>query len=123
MQWTGKRVDYTQRRHKLRFFKDGKAQFVTMTFFSSHVNGYNRNKHTVFIVISKGETMNKIQRTFIFLTIVPILLSACGGRGTVKEAQSSRAREKNPNISAADSQALVEGNNTFALNLYQALRS
>ena len=77
----------------------------------------------MFIVISKGDTMNKIQRTFIFLTIVPILLSACGGRGTVKEAQSSRAREKNPNISAADSQALVEGNNTFALNLYQALRS
>jgi serpin B len=38
-------------------------------------------------------------------------------------AQSSRAREKNPDVNEADLQTLVDGNNAFALELYQSLRA
>lgn len=38
-------------------------------------------------------------------------------------AKSSLAREQNPDVPAADLDALVEGNTAFALELYQALRA
>jgi serpin B len=50
-----------------------------------------------------------------------MLVSACSG--SAQMAQSSRAREKNPDINEADLQTLVDGNNTFALELYQSLRA
>jgi len=66
--------------------------------------------------------MKTFQRTIILLTLASILLSACGG-ASARMAASNRAREKNPNVNASDLQTLVAGNNTFALDLYQALRS
>lgn len=63
-----------------------------------------------------------MKRAIIFSMLVAILLSACGG-GSAPMAESSRAREKNPAVTEADSQSLVDGNNTFALDLYQSLRS
>ena len=69
--------------------------------------------------------MKTFQRSIILLMLASILLSACGGSagnaGGV--AESNRAREKNPQVSEADSQALVDGNNAFALDLYQTLHS
>lgn len=66
--------------------------------------------------------MKTIQKAIILWTLAPILLSACGG-AQVRIAESSRAREKNPNVSQANLQTLVDGNNAFALDLYQSLRT
>lgn len=64
--------------------------------------------------------MKTFQRIIILLTLASILLSACGGNVSV--AESNRAREKNPAVSESDLQTLVDGNNAFALELYQSLR-
>lgn len=66
--------------------------------------------------------MKTFQRLTILFTLTSILLAACGG-SPANRAASSRARETKPNVSKADLQTLVDGNNDFALNLYQALRS
>jgi len=52
-----------------------------------------------------------------------ILLSACGSPPAANVAQSSLQRITSPNVPANDSQTLVDGNNAFALDVYQALRS
>ncbi|GAB4402870.1 MAG: serpin family protein [Anaerolineales bacterium] len=66
--------------------------------------------------------MKTLQRLFILSMLASILLSACGG-ASARVAESSRARETNPNVNKADLQKLVNGNNSFALDLYQTLRS
>lgn len=66
--------------------------------------------------------MKTFQRLLILLTLTSILLSACGGT-SASVAESSRAREKKPTVNESDMQTLVDGNNTFALDLYQSLRS
>lgn len=63
-----------------------------------------------------------MKRTFPFILLVSILLAACGA-GSAKLAESSRAREKNPRVAKADLRSLADGNNAFALDLYQSLRS
>jgi len=68
--------------------------------------------------------MNTLQRIIVFPVLASILLSACTtGSGTTQEAQSLRSREKKPSVSAGDYQTLVNGNNTFALDLYQTLNT
>ncbi len=49
-----------------------------------------------------------------------ISLAACGP--ALPDAQSSLERVLSPNVADGDSQALVDGNNAFTLDLYQALR-
>ncbi len=66
--------------------------------------------------------MNNFRKIFTLLFITAVLVSACGNRSSAV-AESSRAREKNPNVSESDLTALVDGNNAFALDLYQSLRS
>lgn len=66
--------------------------------------------------------MKTHQRIIILSTLASIVVLACGGASVVI-AESSRAREKNPNVSASDVQALVDGNNAFALDLYQAVHN
>lgn len=63
-----------------------------------------------------------MKRIILLLSLISILLSACGG-GTSQEARSNRARENSPNVRDAELQTLVDGNNAFALDLYQTLRS
>src|SRR5574341_183891 len=59
---------------------------------------------------------------------ISFLISACvapGGGGpssSANMAKSNERRETNPNASPSDLEALVHGNNTFALDLYQSLR-
>jgi len=63
-------------------------------------------------------------RFFKILSIalsIGIPLAACGP--SLPTAQSSRERVLSPNVGDADFQALVDGNNAFALDLYQALRA
>lgn len=66
--------------------------------------------------------MKHFRKVFTLFFIMAVLVSACGNSSSTV-AESSRAREKNPNVSDADLAALVDGNNVFALDLYQSLRS
>ncbi len=66
--------------------------------------------------------MKTYPKLVIQIILMTILLSACGG-APVSMAESGRAREKNPNVSQANLQTLVDGNNAFALDLYQPLRA
>jgi serpin B len=68
--------------------------------------------------------MKTFKRSTLFpsLLALAVLLSACGPP-SVSVAKSDLQRVVSPNIHAGDSQALVDGNNAFALNLYRSLRS
>ncbi|NWF64421.1 MAG: serpin family protein [Chloroflexi bacterium] len=65
--------------------------------------------------------MKSLQRVFVILFLYAALFAACASPAQM--AQSNRAREKNPAVSEADIAALVDGNNAFALALYQSLRT
>ncbi len=67
------------------------------------------------------KTSNRTQ-VFSILVSLAILLSACGAP-SAKVAKSNLPRIKSPNIPSNDSQALVDGNNAFALDIYQTLRT
>jgi serpin B len=67
--------------------------------------------------------MQKSFKYFSILILVSILLSACGSAPSANLAKSSVQRDMNPNIPASDLGTLVGGNNAFAVNLYEALRS
>lgn len=56
-----------------------------------------------------------------FMALGSVLFAACGGADT-RMASSSRNREKNPGTNTDDIQTVVDGNNAFALDLYQSLR-
>ncbi|MGA7195089.1 MAG: serpin family protein [Anaerolineales bacterium] len=67
-----------------------------------------------------------MQKSFKFLSILilaSMFLSACGAAPSANLAKSSLARDTNPSVPATDLSNLVNGNNTFAINLYEALRS
>ena len=66
--------------------------------------------------------MKNHQRLFAILISTSILIVACMGSAG-RTAESNRARERNPGVSDADITTLVDGNNAFALDVYQALRS
>lgn len=65
--------------------------------------------------------MKMLQRLLSLLVLASVLLSACGSSGAV--TQSTRSRERNPTVEENTVAALADGNNTFALDLYQSLRS
>src|SRR6266545_50040 len=67
----------------------------------------------------KTSSPNKLFSTILALAI---LLSACSGP-SASVAKSNLPRVKSPNIPSSDSQALVDGNNAFALDIYQTLRT
>ena len=67
--------------------------------------------------------MKNLNASFTLLIALAILLSACGPSPAANVAQSSLKRETKPSVSEGDIQSLVNGNNTFALNLYRKLAS
>src|ERR1700690_2265803 len=67
--------------------------------------------------------MQKGFEFFSILILISIVLSACGPTPSANLAKSSLARDTNPNVSPTALSTLVDGNNTFAINLYEALRS
>jgi serpin B len=65
--------------------------------------------------------MKKI-RAFVICILITSTLVACGGAAG-QAAESNLRRERNPSVSENGMKTLVDGNNTFALDLYQTLRS
>src|SRR5215510_10557930 len=59
--------------------------------------------------------------TFFRILSVGLLLAACGGSPSANMAQSSLKRITSPNVPSADAQTLVDGNNAFAVDIYQTL--
>ncbi|MFZ1043137.1 MAG: serpin family protein [Anaerolineales bacterium] len=75
--------------------------------------------------------MQKSLKFFSIPILAAVLLSACSAAPvpyatpgpSASLAKSSLARDTNPNVPQTDLSALVDGNNTFAINLYGALHS
>jgi serpin B len=71
--------------------------------------------------------MQKYLKFFPAFIILPMLFSACGAlpgpAPSANLAKSSVQRETQPNVSQSDLTALVDGNNTFAIHLYESLHS
>ena len=67
--------------------------------------------------------MKKIRSLLFSMLIASMLLAACNGSASTQLAESNRSREKNPNVADDDLQTLVDGNNSFALDMYQSLHS
>ncbi len=67
--------------------------------------------------------MRLLMKIVTVISVTSFFLSACLPSMSLKVAQSDLPRDKNPNVSPADLSAVVDGNNVFALNLYQSLRS
>ena len=65
---------------------------------------------------------SKRVKLFSAILSLAILLTACGGP-SANMAQSNRPRITSPNVPSTDSQDLAAGNNAFALDIYQTLRS
>ena len=62
-------------------------------------------------------------RLLFIMPILALVLPACGAPAAPNMLQSNLRRVSSPNIPADDSQTLVNGNNVFALDIYQTLRS
>jgi len=65
--------------------------------------------------------MQKSFKFFSTLILVSMFISACGSAPSANMARSSLQRDLNPSVPHSDLATLVAGNNTFAVNLYEAL--
>ena len=69
----------------------------------------------------KSPALSKLLSTAALLSL---LLSACGAAPSAANvAQSNLRRVTSPNVPSDDTQALLDGNNAFALDIYQTLRT
>ena len=55
--------------------------------------------------------------------MLSMILAACSPSVSLSVAESNKSRDKNPQIAEGDLSTLVDGNNAFALDIYNALRS
>ncbi|MBI3161793.1 MAG: serpin family protein [Chloroflexi bacterium] len=55
--------------------------------------------------------------------LISMILSACSPFASVGMAESNKSRDSNPSVAEDDIATLADGNNAFALNIYNALRS
>ena len=68
--------------------------------------------------------MKSISYKLLSLAIsLSTILAACSPSATIKTAESDKRRERNPSASEDGFKNLVDGNNAFALDMYNALRS
>lgn len=68
--------------------------------------------------------MKSITFQIIALCIMlSMILAACAPSASLSVAESNKSRDKNPQIAEGDLPTLVDGNNAFALDIYNALRS
>jgi serpin B len=62
-------------------------------------------------------------KTIIFATVISIILAACSPSISLSMAKSNIRRETNPTLDGNTISDLVDGNNTFAFDIYNSLRS
>lgn len=67
--------------------------------------------------------MKQLVEVLCVFAALALFASACAPQASASVAQSSVQRVTNPDVPADDLSALVQGNNTFALDLYGTLRS
>ena len=67
--------------------------------------------------------MKSLKRILTSLACLAILLAACGPSPAAGIAQSNLQRETKPTVPENDVTELVDGNNAFALDMYNSLRS
>ncbi|MCJ7434836.1 MAG: hypothetical protein MUO77_15240, partial [Anaerolineales bacterium] len=67
--------------------------------------------------------MKSLFKLISLLTALTLVLTACGPSASLKTMKSNQRRVTSPNAPAHDISALVDGNNTFALDLYHSLRT
>ena len=65
----------------------------------------------------------KTFKIFLLVIILSTLLAACSPSASIKIVESNKRRETNPSTRGDDIKNLVDGNNTFALDIYNSLRS
>ncbi len=66
--------------------------------------------------------MKHFPKLIPLVMLISTLLAACGST-SVNIAESTKRRETNPSVGQENLQGLVDGNNTFALDMYRSLRS
>lgn len=67
--------------------------------------------------------MKTPSKIFSLLLAMSTLVAACGPSVSANIAESSVSRETHPSVPDGDIATLVDGNNAFALDIYQTLRS
>jgi serpin B len=81
-----------------------------------------------FVIISeilrKQLGVNEMNKLFLYVLMVALMLGlvACAQPVTGEVIQSEKQRVTSPNVNEADLATLVEGNSTFAFDIYEALR-
>jgi serpin B len=72
----------------------------------------------------QGEPMNTLAIKFFSLTIsLSMILAACAPSASLSVAESNKSRKTNPTVPEGDIKSLVDGNNAFALDMYNSLRA
>ena len=62
-------------------------------------------------------------KTFSLAIMLSLILAACSPSASLSMAQSNKRRETKPTVAEGDVTNLVDGNNAFALDIYNSLRS
>ena len=62
-------------------------------------------------------------KLFSIAILLSTILAACSPSASINMAESNKNRERNPSVSVDEIKNLVDGNNAFALDLYNTLRS
>ena len=65
----------------------------------------------------------KTFKIFSLVIILSTLLAACSPSASIEIVESNKRRETNPSTRGDDIKNLVDGNNTFAFDIYNSLRS
>ncbi len=65
----------------------------------------------------------KTFKIFSLVIILSTLLAACSPSAPIEIVESNKRRETNPSTRGDDIKNLVDGNNTFAFDIYNSLRS
>src|SRR6266508_1702510 len=77
-------------------------------------------QNNLITVLLEGEDM-KLTKLLSAFVAMSLFLTACGGAAEARVARSNERRVTNPTVAEDDLHTLVDGNNTFALDLYQSL--
>lgn len=80
------------------------------------------------ILLSQGSTMSRLQSVFALSAAFALAGSACASEPSSPSqpgemAESELQRDRAPNVSTTDAEALVAGTTAFAVDAYRALHA